>query len=103
MRDSGFFDIQSSGLGASIGSDLVKGIIGTVGTKAPGVPAPMDLYNEAAPRIIRGLKQYDAASPLIDFATENWWLLVLGLTAIAVGGSYLGNVIYHKLHKGGSR
>lgn len=82
-----------------IGSQLTKGIIGTVGTKKEGVPAPMDLYNEAAPRVVRALKQYDDAAPLIDFSTKNWWALVVGLTVIAIGGSYLGNVLYHRIHR----
>jgi len=72
---------------------------------APGaapIPSPMDLYNEAAPRVVTMLKQYDAAKPKIDFANEHWWLLVIGLGVIAVGGSYLGNVLYHKVHRRGS-
>jgi len=83
---------------ASLSKELVKGIVGAVGKRDPDVPPPLTLYNEAAPRVIKALKQYDDAAPLIDFSTKNWWLLVLGLGVIAVGGSYLGNVLYQRVH-----
>jgi hypothetical protein len=89
-----------SGLGAS----AISAILAAAGTAkttagAKDIPTPMDLYNEAAPRIVKGLKQYDAAAPLIDFATQNWWLVGAVWFILGVGASYAGNLLYHKLHK----
>lgn len=85
---------------ATIAQTLLQAATATKTTKgAEAIPTPMDLYNEAAPRVVKALKQYDAASPLIDWSTKNWWALVVGLTVIAVGGSYLGNLLYDKIHK----
>jgi hypothetical protein len=92
--------MSSAGLGISFGQQVGKEVIGgTVGTRSKDVPAPMDLYNEAAPRIVRGLRQYDAAAPGIDWLTANWPVAIGAAVLIAVGGSYLGNLIYHKIHK----
>lgn len=90
-----------------LGLDL-KSVVGAAVASVTGeaktetgeaVPSPMTLYNEAAPRVVTMLKQYDAAKPGIDWVTANWWALVAGLAVIAVGGSYVGNVIYHKVHR----
>lgn len=93
----------NTGLGLDITSLLSTAAAVTTAPKSkPGaapIPSPMELYNEAAPRVVTMLKQYDAAKPKIDFANEHWWLLVIGLGVIAVGGSYVGNVIYHKVHQ----
>lgn len=92
-------DFFGAGLGASFQQELVKGIVGTVGTKQEGVPAPMDLYNEAAPRVIKVLKQYDDAAPLIDFATKNWWLIAVISFVLGVAASYVAQTLYNKAHK----
>jgi cell division protein FtsX len=91
----GFF----GGMGASFQSELAKAVVGTVGTVKKGVPAPMDLYNEAAPRVQRILKQYDDAAPGIDFATKNWWLVVVGFFVLGVAAGYTAQVIYNRAHK----
>lgn len=91
------------GLGLDLKSVVgaaVASVTGTAKTSSgEAVPTPMELYDEAAPRVVTMLKQYDAAKPLIDFSTKNWWVLVIGLAVIAVGGSYVGNVIYHRVHR----
>ena len=55
-------------------------------------PAPSQLYAEAAPSIQVALKQYDKASPGIDWVIENWVLtlgIVVGMIAIGtIGGNY---------------
>jgi len=90
-----------------LGLDL-KSVVGAAVASVTGeaktetgeaVPSPMTLYNEAAPRVVTMLKQYDEAKPGIDYVTRNWWVLVIGLAVIAVGGSYVGNVIYHRVHR----
>lgn len=106
MRRS-FFDVDPlpvarrgraaySGMGLNVGQELVKGIIGTVGTRREDVPAPMDLYNEAAPRVIRILQQYDAAAPGIDFATKYWWLIALASFGLGVASSYAALALYNR-------
>lgn len=92
--------MASAGLGISFGQQMAKEVVGgTIGTRSKDVPAPMDLYNEAAPRLIRGLQQYDKASPYIDFVTENLWVTLSIVAIVGVGATYLGNVLYHKIHK----
>jgi hypothetical protein len=92
----------NTGLGLDITSLLsTAATVATAPKSKPGaapIPSPMELYQEAAPRVITMLKQYDDAKPLIDTATRQWWLLVIGLGVIAVGGSYIGNVLYSKVH-----
>ncbi len=73
-----------------------------VGEKSPNVPSPMTLYNESAPRVIRALKQYDAAAPGIDFATKYWWLLAIGGFVVGVAAGYTAQVIYNKVHRRGT-
>lgn len=85
---------------ASIAQTLLQAATATkTTTGGQEIPTPMDLYNEAAPRVVKALKQYDAASPGIDWLTKNWFVAVGALAVIAVGGAYLGNVLYHKIHK----
>jgi len=94
----------NTGLGLDVASLLSTAATVATAKKtktAPGaapVPSPMELYNEAAPRVITALKQYDALKPKIDFAAERWWLLTLGVGLIAVVGAYAGNVLYHRIH-----
>lgn len=57
-----------------------------------GVASPAQLYEEAAPRIQAGLKQYDMLAPKIDFIANNWPLFVgltlLGGAVAVIGGNY---------------
>jgi hypothetical protein len=93
----------NTGLGLDITSLLsTAATVATAPKSKPGaapIPSPMELYQEAAPRVITMLKQYDDAKPKIDFANEHWWLLVAGLTVITIGGNYVGNLLYDKVHR----
>jgi len=74
----------------------MAGIIDTLKllvTPSKDVATPAQLYEQAVPRAERVMKQYDAAAPAIDFATQHPVIvagvaLVLGAFAV-VGGNYL--------------
>ena len=94
-----FFATGMGGLGANVLDTLVAAAGSAVGTVGKDVPKPLDLYNEAAPRVQRILKQYDAAAPLIDWLTENWVVAVAGSFLIGVASSYVGQLVYSRVHR----
>jgi hypothetical protein len=57
------------------------------------------LYAELMPRVDRAMKQYDAAAPGIDFATQYWWLLVIAGFGLGVAAGYTANVMYGRTHR----
>jgi hypothetical protein len=63
-------------------------------------PSPSQLYAEAAPAVQVALKQYDKASPGIDWVIDNWVLttgIIVGLIAIGtIGGNYFYDYIKKK-------
>jgi hypothetical protein len=85
-------------------TELAKSLGAQVGTKvgkvAEGTPSPAELYSEAAPRVVKALKQYDAASPIVDFATRHWYLVAVGVFLVGVGAGLTANFIYDKLRRG---
>lgn len=78
---------------------LAKTTGASLGKVKKDVPPPLELYNQAAPRVERMLTQYDAAAPGIDFATKYWWLLAIGGFALGVASSYVAQVIYQRVHR----
>ena len=86
---AGFEEALAEGLSKSIGSKI--------GTVKAGTQTPADLYSEAAPRIVKALEQYDKASPLIDFATKYWYIVVVGAFVVGVGSGVAANYLYDKL------
>lgn len=93
----GLRGVDGMGAGAS---DILSSVVGlSVGKVAPGTPSPADLYTKAAPAVVKMLDQYEAASPYIDFAAKNAWAVGLIVLVLAVGGSYLGNELYARVHR----
>jgi len=70
-----------------------------LGKVSKDVPPPLELYNQAAPRVENMLRQYDAASPGIDFATKYWWLIAIAGFGIGVAASYAGQLLYSRVHR----
>jgi len=89
---------RQTGLGADIITKLIN-VAGEAIAIPEGAPTPGQLYAEAAPRVQRILKQYDEASPHIDWVNRNWptlaITLILGGTVAVVGG----NALYDWLKK----
>lgn len=86
----------SRGMGQDVISKLIT-VAGEMITIPEGAPSPGQMYAEAAPRVLRILKQYDEASPKIDWINENWAalsaLLLIGGAVAVIGG----NLVYDKL------
>ena len=60
---------------------------------------PAQLYDLAVPRVQRALKQYDNAAPLIDFATQYWWLVAILAFGLGIGASVAGQAIYKRIQE----
>jgi len=68
-------------------------------TPSKGTMSAGELIDEIMPRADRMLKQYDAAAPIIDFATKYWWLVTIAAFAIGIGAGFTANFLYEQAYK----
>ena len=94
-----FYAQGMAGLDANVLDTLVSAAGAAVGTVGKDVPKPLELYNEAAPRVQRILKQYDAAAPGLDWLTANWPVAIVGAFLVGVASSYVGQLVFTQVHR----